>query len=301
MSKNLFNLLAGADSCSAMEAETIQKNAVSPKNLRSRRNLLKMTFLSYLMICLSASLQAQYSLETQKEFAENIYVTDPSIQADLHKKYLDTKNEELQIIVSSNINKYDKSARSEAYKASVATGNPKVIAAANASLDKVNWEGVDKSLKVNSNTATTSSTQSTTTPSTTNSQPPSGNIENVWLEFNVYKNGEYGMNIHIHFTINNMKGKTGVICADIDIKDNNDKNITSQCSGGPAADIAPSIKPSYDNSEYKDYVIFISYSRSGFQSLPRGTTDLKISFVLYSLDDSVSLDRYNNVFFTFSK
>jgi hypothetical protein len=37
--KNLFYSMAGANLCSAMEAETIQKNAVSPKNRMSRRKL----------------------------------------------------------------------------------------------------------------------------------------------------------------------------------------------------------------------------------------------------------------------
>jgi hypothetical protein len=52
MYQELTNSVAGANSCSAMEPETIQKNGVSPKDLiRSRRNKLKKN-ISVLMVVL---------------------------------------------------------------------------------------------------------------------------------------------------------------------------------------------------------------------------------------------------------
>ena len=57
-----------------------------------------------------------------------------------------------------------------------------------------------KSLKEEGYSSSRASTTTTlSTPSTQTSQTPSGKIEKVWLEHNVYKNGEYGTNFHIHF------------------------------------------------------------------------------------------------------
>jgi hypothetical protein len=82
---------------------------------------------------------------------------------------------------------------------------------------------------------------------------PSGKIEKVWLEHNVYNNGEKGMNIHCHFSIDGMKGKKAVLCAFI--RDSNDKSITFQCNGQSNGG---SIIPSYDRSEYRDFVISLN-------------------------------------------
>ena len=125
------------------------------------------------------------------------------------------------------------------------------------------------------------------------SQTPTGKFEKVWLEHNVYKNGKYGMNIHIHFTVNNMKGKNPVLCAFV--TDNYDENIATQCSGGSAS---PSIIPPYDNTEYNDYIIFKSYN--DFKPLPSGKTDLKLQVRL--IGESLSqLDISDYVYFTFTK
>jgi len=46
MYQELTNSVAGANNCSAMESETIQKNEVSPKDLiASRRNEIKLFLL----------------------------------------------------------------------------------------------------------------------------------------------------------------------------------------------------------------------------------------------------------------
>lgn len=112
------------------------------------------------MLCAPIDLIAQSAaIEIQKNLADQIIKYEPENQAPAHKITLGSKYEEVQIYASANIHKYDKSARSESYKASVATGKPKVIAAANASLDKVNWEGVDRSLKVTPSTSATTNTK----------------------------------------------------------------------------------------------------------------------------------------------
>ena len=134
----------------------------------------------------------------------------------------------------------------------------------------------------------------TTTPSTPKNEiifPPSGKIEKVWLEHNVYKNGEYGMNIHVHLTIDNMKGKE-IICAP-DFYKNNDEKIVIEGT-------VKRFTPTYDNSEYEDLIIFASYRASGFQSLPRGTSNLKVRCQFLSQGyGEIMLSDY--AYFTYTK
>ena len=150
----LFSQSAVANRSGAPEADTGSKNGRSPKIRRNRGNILKMASF-ILMFCLSTSLQAQGLTDMQKMIAETNFTASPDVQIEVYKHAMTKKdNEELQIYFASFIHKYDLSVRSEAYKATVATGNPRVIASANVSLDQVNWEGVDKSLKVNSSSTT---------------------------------------------------------------------------------------------------------------------------------------------------
>lgn len=104
------------------------------------------------------------------------------------------------------------------------------------------------------NTTTTSVSQqprsTSNAPSTTNSQPPSGKIEKVWLEHNVYKNGEKGMNIHIHFNVNNMKGK---IC-----ECNAYYNFANE-QGSYIMTALERFTPSYENAKYEDFILFAPY------------------------------------------
>ena len=155
-----------------------------------------------------------------------------------------------------------------------------------------------RELKSQGYTATRTKTLQTTTtpkpqpPSTANTQPPSGKIEKVWLEHNVYNGGEKGMNIHVKFSVNNMKGETAVLCANIYY---NNEEIAFRCSGGSNS---PSIKPAYDNTEYTDYVIFKSYN--DFQSsLPRGKSDLKVK--VWMTDGKYRLDESDYVYFSLTR
>jgi hypothetical protein len=122
---------------------------------------------------------------------------------------------------------------------------------------------------------------------------PSGKIEKIWLEHNTYNNGEKGMNIHCYFSIDGMKGKRAFLCAFI--RDSNDKSVAFQCNGSSNGG---SIIPPYDSSEYKDFVIFKSYSDSSFLSLPRGKTELNVHVRL--IDDEI-LDESDYVHFTYTR
>jgi outer membrane protein X len=59
MYQKITNPVAGADSCSAMEPETISKNGASPKSLTSKRNLMKIVWTSAFMVMVFITGHAQ--------------------------------------------------------------------------------------------------------------------------------------------------------------------------------------------------------------------------------------------------
>ena len=90
----------------------------------------------------------------------------------------------------------------------------------------------------------------TTTLNTPTPQPPSGKIEKVWLEHNVYSDGEKGMNIHVNFNVNNMKGK---ICECTPYY-----NFTN-AQGSYIMTAHKRFTPSYENAKYADFILFAPY------------------------------------------
>ena len=90
------------------------------------------------------------------------------------------------------------------------------------------------------------SSSTTTTPSTPAAQPPSGKIEKVWLEHNVYQSGEKGMKVHVKFSVNDLKGIKSFAMAQLYFNG-------EQISYTGYAEFTPS----YDNSEYSDFIIFV--------------------------------------------
>lgn len=92
---------------------------------------------------------------------------------------------------------------------------------------------------------------------------PTAKILKIWKNDNVSVDGKKGLKIHVHFEVNNMKNKTGNVVAYFyhkngtdGLKDTNNKYHTT--SGTVATSSA--FTPSYDNSSYKDFTLFIPYS-----------------------------------------
>jgi hypothetical protein len=135
------------------------------------------------------------------------------------------------------------------------------------------------------------------TPKPQASIAPSGSIEKIWLEHNVYENGAYGMNVHCHFTINNKKDKKVGVW--LYIADSNNKQVCFKNSGGKNS--IPYLTPSYDNSEYKDFVIFVGYNESWVQLLPQGKNDLKLKITIIDRENTSKLDESNYEYFTLNK
>lgn len=114
----------------------------------------------------------------------------------------------------------------------------------------------------NSGSSSSSSSSSTSTKSTL-SKKMSGEAKSIRLEYNVYKKGEYGMNVVCSFNVKNMKGKKSFITAYFYNGDGSrlinksiDYNYTTDTK-----QIARNfdICPRYDNSNYNDVKIFVPY------------------------------------------
>ena len=87
-------------------------------------------------------------------------------------------------------------------------------------------------------------------------------IEKVWQEQNVSENGVKGMNIHIHFKVYNMLGIQGNCTVWFYLKDGTelkDSNGRYRTTAGQVSTFE-NFTPSYANSEYSDFVIFMPYS-----------------------------------------
>jgi hypothetical protein len=314
----------------------------------------KIFFLIGLMLFVSLSFSQAQVNEIHKAAVEVIEKLHPDNQAEAHKTTINRVSEELQILASSNINKYNKNARSEAYKASIATKKPKVIAAANGSLDKVNWEGVDKSLRVDPNSYSSITTTTRTTCSNCNgsgkqtcntcsgygklkctccngtgiftayysqvcnccmgtggtncydcyglgwkscgqcygsgyvssysssyttqqTSASSAKIEKVWVEHNVYQNGQKGMKIHVKFSADNMLGRQGSVAAWFYYENGNKLILTAHNGVYTTPDkqvaVADRFTPGYVNTVYNDFVLFLP--NNAIPNLGKGTHSLK--------------------------
>ena len=278
--------VAGASSCSAMEAETIQKNAVSPKNQRSRRNQLnvfKWLFIIILTLFTSVNfVQAQgYTAKEQISSA---------------KILLDSGIESVQMAVLDAYTNYHEEAQLEIYKYVISNKNfsEKIRNLFASSINKL-------APSVRAKIGNTSETSTQTTQTTT--AKPSGKIEKVWLEHNVmgyFVNYEKGMNIHVHFTVNNLKGANAVHFMTSYYFSDGSRACQSHFN-------KTMISPSYDNAEYKDVTDFNSYSNliSGLPSNYSNTKsiNLKVKVTLYgdTANGMVILDESDFVSFTLNK
>lgn len=135
---------------------------------------------------------------------------------------------------------------------------------------------------------------------TTPSSSINGNVEKVWVDHNVFQNNQKGMRIHVKFNVNNMKGKTGRICAYFcysngsPLKGNNytymtpEKNVTVQTS----------FTPNYENCVYNDAVLFLPYSAL---NMAKGKYNLKFYIQIFEYTNGArNFAQSSDVFFDFT-
>jgi hypothetical protein len=89
----------------------------------------------------------------------------------------------------------------------------------------------------------------------------SATVKKTWLEHEVYKNGENGMKIHSEIDVSGMKGKQIKVIAYF--YDANKGKLYGGISGYNTIDgqvcASKQSTPTYDNSTYSDYDVFIPY------------------------------------------
>ncbi len=92
---------------------------------------------------------------------------------------------------------------------------------------------------------------------------PYGKITNVWVDHNEYDDdGKKGMRIHIAFKAHNMLNKEGKVSVYFYFSDGTaliDANGSYKTTDGYVA-VSRSFCPSYENSDYNDFKIFMPYS-----------------------------------------
>jgi len=107
-----------------------------------------------------------------------------------------------------------------------------------------------------------------------------GNIEKIWVDHNVSQSGQYGMKIHAKFSVGRMLNKQGKCVAwfyysdGTKLKDQNGKYKTSDGQVSTSEDF----KPSFDNSTYNDFIIFMPY---GELHLAKGKHNLKFDIGIF--------------------
>ena len=100
-------------------------------------------------------------------------------------------------------------------------------------------------------------------------------FKDLWVDFDVFENGEKGMRIHAKFSVSSMKNIDGYLACYFEKKDGTrltSDNSTYRSKTGQLA-VYKLITPAYDKADYDDMSVFIPYSV--FEFTP-GRNDLKI-------------------------
>ena len=92
--------------------------------------------------------------------------------------------------------------------------------------------------------------------------PTSAKIHKVWVEHNVMYNNIKCMKIHVHFEVDNMNGKTGMVAAYFNKESGEkllDTNSSYRSKGGQVC-VSGNFNSIYDNCEWKDFFLYIPNS-----------------------------------------
>lgn len=124
---------------------------------------------------------------------------------------------------------------------------------------------------------------------------PKADIESIWVDHNVYQNGQKGMRIHVEFTVDNMNGKTIYCYAHFYYDD----NVTPlHDSYGNNLSFSSYGTSNYDVCRFEDFQIFVPHNGLNI----RATGSVKLSFdISIRTSSGTELDRYNNTQFTFTR
>ncbi len=100
----------------------------------------------------------------------------------------------------------------------------------------------------------------------------SGEIEEVWVDYDQWENGRKGMLIHVKFTVNNMLNRTGRCAAYFFYQDGNrleDYNDNYSTPDGQVA-FSETFVPKYENTRFKRFPIVYAIRRTASFVGPHG-------------------------------
>lgn len=134
----------------------------------------------------------------------------------------------------------------------------------------------------------TSGTKSVRIDISQQSSGPSAEITNIWVDHNYYNNYQYGMLIHIHMVVHDMKDKDGNVVAYFYYGSGSesqliDYNGSYRTQDGKVA-VGESFTSIYEHCEWKDYKLFIPYSEL---HVGKGMTELKFQVQVFGDRDQL--------------
>ena len=142
-----------------------------------------------------------------------------------------------------------------------------------------------------------SSTTKSTTTTTNSNNGIKAWFDKIWVEHNVYENGKKGMRIHSHFFVHYAKSLQMSVNYYFYYNDNRvlrDTNNSYGTTGGQVCCFS-GIKPGYDQTEYKDFSLFMPYNEL---HLSRGNYNLKFRGEIFYAGKSYGISDWVN--FTFN-
>lgn len=110
------------------------------------------------------------------------------------------------------------------------------------------------------------------------SSGPTAKVNRLWVDHNVFNGAVKGMKIHIDLDVNGMKGRTVKYCVFFYKEDNRTKLVNIY---GNQISASSTGTPSYDNSNWSDWWIFVPYTNifSAANSNGRFSLDVEIQDV----------------------
>ncbi len=122
-------------------------------------------------------------------------------------------------------------------------------------------------------------------------------FDRVWVDYNVTEKGRKGMRIHVKFSVKNLKDVKSYVAVYFQKKDGTSLTTTNSDFRSQNGNLALfySIKPSYDDTEYKDVQLFMPYDEL---KLGKGRHDLKMDVdLIYENGESIGHLTYNEFWY----
>lgn len=137
----------------------------------------------------------------------------------------------------------------------------------------------------------------TPSPTPTPVNNPKVSFDRVWVDYNLTENGRKGMLIHVKFSVKNLKDVKSYVAVYFQKKDGTNLRTSNPDFRSQNGNLALfySIKPAYDDTEYKDVQLFMPYDEL---NLSRGRHDLKMDVdLIYENGDLMEHLTFNNFWY----